>query len=100
MAGPMFEDFEWDSRKRDANLLKHGIDFEEAMLLFRGPVHVRRARPGDDGEERHMAVGILGVRPITVIFTKRGDVCRLISARRARDSERRAYREAFPAESP
>ncbi|HEY1720907.1 MAG TPA: BrnT family toxin [Magnetospirillaceae bacterium] len=95
----MFGDFEWDSRKRETNLEKHGIDFEEAMLIFRGPIHIQSARPGANGEERLMAIGVLEHRPIAVIFTTRDEVCRLISARRARQGERTAYRKAFSEKS-
>jgi uncharacterized DUF497 family protein len=27
-------DFEWDEAKRQANILKHGIDFVDAMGIF------------------------------------------------------------------
>lgn len=30
--------FEWDERKREANLAKHRIDFEDARMVFDGPV--------------------------------------------------------------
>jgi uncharacterized protein len=31
-------DFEWDSRKRLANLRKHGLDFSDAWKVFAGLV--------------------------------------------------------------
>ncbi|WP_438751793.1 BrnT family toxin [Pararhizobium sp. O133] len=30
--------FEWDDDKNAANLLKHGLSFDEARLIFDGPV--------------------------------------------------------------
>jgi hypothetical protein len=30
--------FEWDERKRQANLAKHRIDFQDVMRVFDGPV--------------------------------------------------------------
>jgi uncharacterized DUF497 family protein len=30
--------FEWDEEKNRQNLAKHGIRFEEASLIFEGPV--------------------------------------------------------------
>ncbi len=30
-------EFEYDSQKSEANLIKHGIDFEEAMYLWGDP---------------------------------------------------------------
>jgi len=33
--------FEWDEEKSNANLIKHGIDFEDASEVFYGPVLIR-----------------------------------------------------------
>ncbi|WP_236843277.1 BrnT family toxin [Bradyrhizobium icense] len=30
--------FEWDSRKSDSNLAKHGIDFDGAIEIFYEPI--------------------------------------------------------------
>jgi uncharacterized DUF497 family protein len=30
--------FEWDTAKNVANIAKHGIDFEDAIRIFEGPV--------------------------------------------------------------
>jgi uncharacterized DUF497 family protein len=29
--------FAWDERKREANLVKHGLDFRRAVQVFDGP---------------------------------------------------------------
>lgn len=34
--------FEWDENKRQANLAKHHIDFQDAKRVFDGPVFERR----------------------------------------------------------
>lgn len=34
MATVRVGEFEWDERKADANLAKHGISFQEAMTVF------------------------------------------------------------------
>lgn len=87
-------EFEWDAAKAAANVAKHGIDFEDASRIFRGPV--LRERSDREGEERWTAIGMsLGVE-ITVAYTVRNGRLRLISARRARRHERRRYRQAFP----
>jgi uncharacterized DUF497 family protein len=31
------QQFEWDERKADANLKKHGVPFEEALTVFADP---------------------------------------------------------------
>ncbi|MDP9349554.1 MAG: BrnT family toxin [Gemmatimonadota bacterium] len=87
-------EFEWDPAKSEANLIKHGIDFAGAARVFDGPVLEERSDRGD--EERRKAVGLLAGREITVIYTLREGRCRIISARRARRNERRAYRALYP----
>ena len=83
------DDFEWHAPKRAINLEKHGIDFEDAIAIWAGPVATRRAvhKP----EERFVSVGVMDGRMIAVVWTRRGDRRRLISARRARDNERLCY---------
>lgn len=84
--------FEWDEQKNELNRAKHGIDFNDAIEIFYGPVVVRQSTR--NSEERWVAIGPLGDRLIAVIFTQRTDVTRIISARRARKNEERAYRNA------
>ena len=35
--------FEWDEGKREANLVKHGVDFVDAVEVFADPLRVERA---------------------------------------------------------
>lgn len=90
-------DFEWDDAKNARNLAKHGIDFDDAIGIWDGPVLTRAS--DRDGEPRWVAVGAVEGRELAVVYTLRGDAnerCRIISARRARTNERRDYRTAFP----
>jgi uncharacterized DUF497 family protein len=83
--------FEWDETKRQSNLAKHLVDFIDAQEIFDGrPVITVASHHAE--EERFLTTGMVGDRIYTVIWTWRGDVIRLISARRSRDEERRAYR--------
>lgn len=89
--------FEWDFAKTDANLEKHGIDFDDAVRVFEDP----RAQTTDVampeyGEERFKTVGMVDERIIAVIYTDRGANRRLISARRSRRNERRDYDSQGP----
>jgi uncharacterized DUF497 family protein len=82
--------FEFDPAKSVANLEKHGIDFDEAQALWADPDCLEipaRTR----GEARFALIGRIGVRHWTIIFTRRGDRLRLISARRARKEEVALY---------
>jgi uncharacterized DUF497 family protein len=87
-------EFEWDENKNATNLSKHRIDFDDAIGIFEGPV--MEFRSDREGEQRWIAIGLLDGREIAVIYTIRDDVHRIISARRARKHERRAYRQAYP----
>jgi uncharacterized DUF497 family protein len=84
--------FEWDDDKSKANLFKHGIDFDDASEIFYGPIVLRQS--DRNNEERWVAVGSLEERLIAVVFTRRADFFRIISARRARKNEEREYRNA------
>ena len=82
---------EWDEAKREANIVKHGIDFILARTLFDGrPVITHHSAYPD--EVRWLTTGMIEDLFITIIWTERGDARRLISARRARDAEKRQYR--------
>jgi uncharacterized DUF497 family protein len=48
-----------------------------------------------DGEERMLAIGLLEGRHVTVVFTFRKEVLRVISFRRARYEERQKYQELY-----
>lgn len=87
-------EFEWDEAKRTANLAKHGVDFEDAIGIFAGPVVVKRS--DRDGEERWIAVGTAEGRVIAVVYTVRAERYRVISARSTRKNERRAYHNTAP----
>jgi len=83
--------FEWDLEKNRANVLKHGIDFGDALQAFSDPAaNVVEAR-WVDGERRQLIIGRAGGMLVSVVFTSRGDRIRLISARRPRASERKRY---------
>ena len=82
--------FEWDEAKRLSNIAKHDIDFGRAITIFRSDPYIIPARPSGT-EERGIAIGPLTDILIAVIYTQREDVWRIISARRARDNERRRY---------
>jgi uncharacterized DUF497 family protein len=90
--------FDWDKRKSDLNLAKHGIDFENAIDVFYWPIILRRSDRND--EERWVAVGHSKNRLVAVVFTRRAEVIRIISARRARKNEEREYRNAEMGRSP
>ncbi len=83
--------FEWDPVKAQANLTKHGVDFVDTFAVFEDDFAIEVPEPRC-GEERSVAVGMDGLgRVVVVCYTLRGDNVRIISARNASPSERRAY---------
>ncbi|WP_333823820.1 BrnT family toxin [Pinisolibacter sp.] len=90
--------FEWDNNKRLANIAKHGIDFEDAIDVFFEP-HLDEPLSYPH-EARRKALGLIGDRLVAVIYTWRGPSIRIISARRARANEQRAYRALHPRGDP
>jgi uncharacterized DUF497 family protein len=88
--------FEWDAAKNAANLAKHGIDFEDAIGIFDGPVLERPDDRRDYGEQRIVAFGVVEARELAVVYTTRGTHRRIISARRAHRHERKEYHNAYP----
>jgi len=83
--------FEWDDNKRHSNIAKHGIDFGDAVEVFSDPKQYTYRSRHADGEVRYVSVGIARGRLIAVVFTKREDKVRIISARAARRLERIQY---------
>lgn len=86
-------EFEWDEEKRLKMLDKHGIDFWRATALWDGNHVVLEARIGD--EYRQKVVGFLDGWWVVVVFTRRGEKLHLVTARRAREDEKRAYRSVY-----
>jgi len=86
-------DLEFDQRKADRNLAKHGVGFDEAATALLDPMALVREDDDASDEVRFVAVGMSAAgRLLTLCYTLRGaDVIRLISARKATANERRHY---------
>jgi uncharacterized DUF497 family protein len=86
-------DFEWDENKNNSNIFKHGIDFNDAIQVFADPsVAVQEDTRKDYGERRFQAVGLVSEGLLLVVYTERkGNMLRIISARKANRKERFFY---------
>jgi len=85
-------EFEWDPAKAEANLAKHGIDFDDAIGVFDDPAVGTEPDPRHySGEMRYRAIGRVGETILLVCYTMRAKRRRIISARRASRRERKAY---------
>lgn len=84
-------EFTWDEHKRKTNVGKHGIDFEDAIRAFGNTLFTRTDGRQEYGEERIIGIGLLGDRVIVIVFVERGDLIRMISARKANRNESETY---------
>jgi hypothetical protein len=82
-------DFDWDPNKREQVFRERGIDFDDARHVFAGPYIVHRSDRKD--ETRYTVFGFLADVEVVFVFTLRGELCWVITARRARRDERKKY---------
>lgn len=84
--------FEWDPKKEAEVRRRQGVSFEEAALVF---FDGNRLEVYDGtysgGEHRFKTTGWSDRRILTVIYTERGDVTRIINAWKATFRERQNY---------
>ena len=85
--------FEYDREKSRANKAKHGIDFDEAQLLWED-AWLLEAPARTDDEPRFLVIGKIGSRHWSAVCVRRGDRTRIISVRRARKQEIEFYESA------
>ncbi len=83
--------FEWDEAKNPANMVKHGIAFEAVRSCWDGPMFSQPDTRFDYGELRSVGVALLGLVPVVVVYTERGETIRIISARRATRHEQKIF---------
>ena len=99
MAAFLYE-FEWDPEKAQANVSKHGLDFERAATMFLDPLAVTITdEEHSETEVRWITLGkdasgqyALVIHTFEWLADERGRV-RLISARRPTRAEIRDYEE-------
>ncbi len=91
--------YEWDEAKREANLRKHGFDFDDADMVFEAPNKITFLMEGR-GEERWLDIALVETNGIVLalVYTVRGyNIC-IISFRKASRKERRIYDNLRPAQ--
>lgn len=91
--------FEWDNKKNETNIKKHGISFQEAKtvfydedaILFDDPAHSK-------GEERFLIIGRSSNNNALIVshcYRSNDSIIRIISARKATNSERKVYERGY-----
>lgn len=80
----MCMEFEWDSDKSDAYFAERGFDFAYVLQAFMDAARlIRKDSRWDYGEDRYQLLGAIDGRIFFVVYTIRGTVLRIISARKA-----------------
>ena len=83
---------EWDDAKSDACFVERGFDFAYAAQVFLDPNRLIEADERFEyGEPRFRVLGQVEGRVFVVIYTPRGGVFRIISARKANAKEVARY---------
>jgi uncharacterized protein len=87
--------FEWDENKNRLNRKRHGVSFPEAQTVFLDDNALLIDDPNHSVDEvRFLLLGLSSSLRLLVVchcVREAGDVIRIISARKADRSERRAY---------
>ena len=86
--------FQWDAKKATANLKKHRVDFADAATSLEDPCALTQRDGTSEDEERWVTLGMAATGGLlVVVWTWRGAVLRLISARQASPREWRQYED-------
>lgn len=85
-------EFEWDYDKSDACFTERGFDFAYVLQAFMDAERlIHKDSRWDYGEDRYQLLGAIDGRVFFVVYTIRGSVLRIISARKANQREVNDY---------
>ena len=94
--------FEWDKNKNRENIIKHGIDFEEAKTVFYDEMAIVFDDPDhSEDEDRFLIIGYSLRERVCIISHcfRDNDTIRIISARKALKDEIRDYHDFVKGEN-
>jgi hypothetical protein len=84
----------WDEAKRKSNLKKHGLDFNDAYMVYENlDKCTYDASRGDEYRLMDVALAVVRGRLLTLIYREEDDAVRVISFRHALRTERKQYEE-------
>lgn len=89
-------DYEWSEVKEKLNIIKHGVDFNEAKSVFGDEYAlVLYDEEHSENEERFLLLGMSEKERVLLVVHcyKEEDTIRIISARKATARERKQYEE-------
>jgi uncharacterized protein len=87
--------YEWDEKKRLANLVRHKVDFNDAVdFQWDTAIETIDGR-FDYGEERWVTAGFIKTKLHIMVYTFRPQTIRIISLRKANKQEMKYYEKKF-----
>jgi len=93
---PSIEGFEWDEGNATKNSTRHQVSQTEAEQVFTNRPITVTAAGAAAAEPRHFALGRTDAgRQLAIVFTIRGSLVRVISARPMIRREKRSYGQAI-----
>ena len=85
-------EFTWGENKRNINLQRHRLDFQDAHLVFDDEALVIEDTHDDYDETRYILQGLLAQHIVIIVFTIPDDeTIRIISMRKANKREQANY---------
>ena len=86
----------WDPNKAEINFKKHKIRFSDAEMVLYDPFAMTLEDHDIDNEKRLVTIGSDSIgRIITLVYSYRSQTIRLISARKATQTERKQYEKGI-----
>ena len=82
---------EFDESKRALVLAHRSLDMADAHKIFEGKTLTISDDRMDYGEDRFITIGYFDKRMVVLVWTRRGNVRRIISLRKANDREQTLY---------
>ncbi|WP_417409536.1 BrnT family toxin [Hoeflea sp.] len=89
-------EFEWNEIKRAEVYKKHGVDLLEAALIFENDVLEKEDTRRDYDENRMIALGMADGEVYIVVYTRRDNVYRLITAWKGGQRDWEEYEKSKP----
>jgi len=83
--------FEWDEKKRQENLAKHGLDFRDVPAVFDLETYTEFDDRFDYGETRYYTIGYLNGVAVVVSHTEANEAIWVSSFRAANKYEEELY---------
>ena len=91
--------FEWDEKKNQQNIKKHGVSFQEATSVFYDDeALIISDEDHSKDEERFILIGFSFKANLLVVchcYRQKDSIVRIISARKASSNERKDYLEHY-----